>query len=332
MQINRRSVAVMLGLGLLAAGLGVFASVPRAQGRRPAPLRLARAAEWGVWKMHAGHVTSLAEMAAELPVFVHRGRPGRVTPPGRPPRIRRDPIMVFKPVIYLYSDQSCRPIPVSVRVRMPVGGESLYYPDARASRRGLRFTGRLHATQPSEGCTETPRAFTQVHGRDHFWNAMRRVPAGVFETSSEAERFIFYDGLTDLRTPFVFEGADGEVSVRTRAHRHPQANVEDVVFAVDARRYRRVVVPPQGSALLTAGPEHSVDMLEAELRTELLARGLTGAEAQSLVATWHYELVQARGDRRIFFVDRADYDVMLPIRITPSPRQLVRVGLVIEQP
>jgi len=75
MKLSRRTVTGLLGLGLLVAAISLFVSIPSAQGRRMAPRRLDRAAEWGVWKTRAGQITSLDELAAELPSFVHRGRP-----------------------------------------------------------------------------------------------------------------------------------------------------------------------------------------------------------------------------------------------------------------
>jgi len=73
-------------------------------------------------------------------------------------------------------------------------------------------------------------------------------------------------------------------------------------------------------------------MLEGELLSQPMARGLTAAEAQSLLGAWRHDLIEAPGDRRIYFLHRADYDRMLPLTITPRPSQLVRVGLVIELP
>ncbi|NOY89770.1 MAG: hypothetical protein GXP55_01080 [Deltaproteobacteria bacterium] len=294
-----------------------------------------------MWKYRAGRVTSLDELAAELPGFVHRGRPGaearpsRPHPrPARPPRIRVPRVQVRKPVLYLYSNEPCRPLSVNVRVGMPVGGQSLYYPAATATRSGLSFMGSVYPTQGTGGCSPPP-AMARV-ASSHFWHDLRQVPASVFVAagSEEAERFIFYDGLTELRSPYVFYGAGGHSSVSARPGRHAQAGFDDVIFAVHAGMYHRVVLPADARAPLpiASGDERPLSMLEAELRSQLMARGLTAPEAQSLLVTWRHDLVEASGDRRIYFVDRADYDRMLPITISPAPRQLVRVGLVIELP
>ena len=40
--------------------------------------------------------------------------------------------------------------------------------------------------------------------------------------------------------------------------------------------------------------------------------------------------IDAEGLKAFWLVSRADYDGLLPIEITPAPREMVRVGLVIE--
>jgi len=327
----RRSLAALLGLGLLAAALGIFIAAPSAEGRAARRVSLQRAAEWGVWKMHAGHVTSLEELAAELPPFVHRGRPSATPPPTAVPVVPYHPVQARKPVLYLYSSEVCRATGVQIHVGLRVGGSTLYYPQATASHHGLDFRGVLYPAQLTRDCptpTGMPRA-----PRGHFWNDLRAVPASVFETSSgEAEHFIFYDALTDLRVPFVFYGAGEHGSVSARPGRQPQVGVDDVVYVVHGGRYRRLVPSGPSPTPIAGGDSRPMQTLEGELRSQLLARGLTADEAQSLLATWYPDLIEAQGHRRIYFVDRADYDAMLPLTISPRPRQMVRVGLVIDIP
>lgn len=331
MKFTRRSVAALLSVGLAGLALSLLTGVPTAEGRYPRAVTLDRAAEWGVWKVRAGHVTSLEELAAELPPFVHRGRPSATPTPTAPVPYHPDhPVQARKPVLYLYSSRSLN---VRVQVGLPVGGQTLHYPGATQDGSGLVFTGRLDVAGSG-----APSRLRRAPAR-HFWNALRRVPASYFTSfAGEAERFIFYDGLTDLRTPFVFYGAGDHGSVDIRRDvdilrdRQSEGLGDDVVYAVHAGRYRRVAVTSGSPASLAQGTEQPIRGLEAELRAQLVARGLTREEAQSLLTTWHHDLFQASGDRRIYFVDRVDYDAMLPIQILPRPLELVRVGLVIDLP
>ena len=56
---------------------------------------------------------------------------------------------------------------------------------------------------------------------------------------------------------------------------------------------------------------------------------MSAAEARSLVNTWRPE-IDAPNLRSFWLLTRAEYDELLPIRITPAPSELRRVGLVIE--
>jgi len=325
---TRRSFAALLALGLVAAAFGIFFAAPSAEGRRPRSVPLDRAAEWGVWKARAGHVTSLDELAAEMPSFVHRGAPSADATPAPTPVAPHHPVHARKPVLYLYASRSTY---VRVRVGLPMGGGTLHYPGATRNGQGLMFSGQLTPVRSSRDAG--PRLTPAPRG--HFWNDLRQVPASLFTNNrGETERFIFYDGLTDLRTPFTFYGAGQHATVAARRGRHAEAGVTDVIYAVHAGRYRRVELAADATSPtpVASGSERPLSTLEGELRSQLTARGLTATEAQSLLATWHHDLVEAPGDRRIYFIDRADYDHMLPLTISPRPRQLVRVGLVIDLP
>jgi len=320
----RHPLAALLGFGLLAAALGVVVSAPTAEGRVMRLPTIERAAEWGVWKVRAGHVISLDELAAELPDFVHRGRPS--APPRHVPS--RNRYRAEKPVLYLYASEATS---VRVRVRLPVGGGTLHYPGATRSRGGLLFSGRLLSTSVS--AISSPGL--QPAPRGHFWNAMRRVPASFFiSDAGETERFIFYDGLTDLTGPFTFRGAGEPSSVSPRRGHRAQPSIPDIIYVVHGGMFRRVVVAPgaRSRTSIASADEQPISALVRELRSQLMARGLTTLEAQSLLTTWHHDLVEDSGDRRIYFLDRADYDRMLPLTIRPAPSQIVRVGLVIELP
>jgi len=329
-------LAALLGLGLLASAVGVILWNPSpAEGRRRAPPRIDRAAEWGVWKVRQGHVTSLDELAAEVPSFVHRGRPTTTAGPAPTPVQPHFPAHARKPVLYLYSGERCRSVGVRVRVHVPIAGSTLYYPNAVATSTGLgsslEFRGALEPSRRARDCVSSSSRPARAP-RGHFWRALRQVPASMFTSGEESERFIFYEALTDLRSPYVFYGAGEHASVSLRPDLRDASGREDVVFAVHAGRYRRITPAGSGTTSLATGDARPLSALMAELREQLMVRGLTAPEARSLLDTWRPDLIEARGDRRIYFLDRADYDAMLPLTISPRPREMVRVGMVIDLP
>jgi len=292
--------ALGTALTLLAAGPGPAAAQDAGAG--------ITAHEWGVWKLRRGRVTHLAELAAETPRFVSRaaGAPALPLPDDdRPIRVS------LKPVLFLYTDA---PVDLTVRVRFAGGRPWLYHPPARARGRSLTWRGRLG--DPELGALSEPP-------EGHWWQHLRRVGASPFRSpDGGTERFLFYDGPVRFRPSFRIRRRGGVLSYRPTGD-------ERVLWVVEAGGYRELEVDRRGDPVeLGAG---ATDDLRERLRAELAARGLSPAEATSMLATWDHELFRVTYARALYFVTRRQYDRMLPLRITPSPTELVRVGMVIEE-
>ncbi|MFK8003238.1 MAG: hypothetical protein AB8H86_26950, partial [Polyangiales bacterium] len=255
--------------------------------------------------------------AAECPDFVIRApQPRRNTIP----RIRRSPVTVEKPVIFFHTNEPIEN--VRVRVRFRGGWPWLYWPQARVRRRGLEWRGRITPRDPTEGISRT------IHqGRPHpWWDILRQVGGARFETrEGSTSDFLFYDGEMPFRPAFTFTRNEG-------AWVPSRSGAESKVWIQNGRQLLAYeVAPRQSGADATSHPTNAILGL---LRAELLSRGLLAGEADSLLNTWRDDL-QPRADRNvqpraIYFVDRASYDHMLPLSISPRPDELVRVGLVIE--
>lgn len=328
--------AATLGLSLVA-GLLVAGAQPRAA-RAPAdrtpldhltqdeadmPAAPLRVHEWGVWRLRAGQVDHLAELARENPPFVHRAN--RAAAPALTPRPRFDPQLVAdKPVVFVYADTE---MDVDLMVEFASGGEPwFYYPTATAgitdppARRTVRWQAR--ASLPS-AAPRTPLASVQP---GHFWNALRAVGASPLcpTGSTESERFLFYDGPTTFPRVVDVVASGSGARVR-RAMRDAQG---EQVWVVDAAGFVRADVPQ--SAQRAAGNRGTVQQLERQLRAALVARGLSDAEATALLDTWRGDLFRRAERRAIWFLPRRAYDAMLPITVYPPPLEIVRVGVVIQ--
>ena len=107
-------------------------------------------------------------------------------------------------------------------------------------------------------------------------------------------------------------------------------STERAIFLADGVEYTESRVERSGPSAVGVARGDMV-ALRARLDGELRARGLSEAEARSLLETWRDELFSSPVPRAISFVPRQLYDFMLPIRVTPEPQELVRVGLVIEE-
>jgi hypothetical protein len=361
-----RCIPLALAIAALLATTHTYAQ--RGPSRRE-PARRANARsgltlhEWGVWRLdpEGTRVTHLQDLARESPRFVYRvdgtssvplehgaqpqslpaplPRPQpqpRPTPP-RPTPPRPDPqldpwgqvqpapggAVARKPVIFL---RAANDVPLSLEVRFTGGDPWLHYPAAQVLRDGgepgLRFVGRV-AARGDTRLAPVPAG--------HFWEGLRRAGRSLFLTpDGSAERFLFYDGPVAFRAAFRARRGD------TAPERSPDAT-ESTVYRVIGNRFIRWSLPPQGTnpgAPLVRTAEGDLRALRRLLERDARAQGLDAAETRALLDTWRDELFGRPGaapppPRLIYFLTRARYDAMLPLRVSPTPDDIVRVGLVI---
>lgn len=292
-----------------------------------------RVHEWGVWKMKDGEVTHLADLQREVPSFVRQTRAQAWTGSG---------MIARKPILYAYTSQ---PIDLDIEVSFRGGGPWLFYPGVQAmpcgqgvareiSARDMPARRGPMACQPDRlqwHVRAVPNARAQLAAVDarHFWNHLRSVPSSLLlAPDGTAEKFLFYDG--PVTFPRAWRAGRGQFGERTFTRVGPASTGPLIV----AWGNRWVPVPANGvgsgmgistTSPWPVPPRPIADEIHARLR----AAGLTPAEARSLVETWRPE-IEAPGLRAFWLLPRAEYDALLPLRISPMPREIVRVGLVIE--
>lgn len=314
---RRRLMGGCGALALVACVLALHSGGPGAaqQGARRDMPQL-RVHEWGVWIVERQRI-SLDALAAEAPPFVVRARES--APPTPPPSMQAIPVppehrpTVRKPVIFFYAGA---PMDVRVEVAFRGGEPWLLYPQASEARGNrLMWRGRV-------GAAGTPPPVDP----DHWWQDLRDVGAQGFATDRGGfERFLFYDGVARFEAPFRFSPVTGVPEPRVT----PTPRAEGPLFIVSSRG---LVEHDRRDGAWVEVHRGAAAEVRARLRPALLGRGLSAAEADALLDVWSDELVGAgRGAHAVYFISRAAYDRMLPIRITPRPDELVRVGLVIER-
>lgn len=318
---------VVLAFALTAAAQAVEGARARVR-RRPPPddimvpvsSRLV-AHEWGVWLLEHGRVAHFDELARESPAFVYRApnvpQPAPLPGPGiQPPRPPHG-VIARKPVLFLRADRATH---FRVEVGFSGGQPWLYYPSAQVAPQGIApgspslvFTGTVLPSGQA-ALAQAP------HG--HFWNDLRAGGGDLIATpDGTAERFLFYDGPVAFEPSFAirWRGNGAQVS---------PTSTETSLWLVDGGRFTESAV--QGTTSAQTVAQGDMTALRQRLNAELMRRGLTASEARSLLETWRDSLFRDASPRAIYFVPRAAYDRMLPIRITPTPAELVRVGLVVE--
>jgi hypothetical protein len=322
----RRAHLFLTGTALLLVLAPTFAGARRMQ-----PLPSLGVHEWGVWLLDGDRVT-VDDLARESPPFVHRASTdvpvpdATPTPTPTPPVVRPSPPTARKPVLYFHAGPELRTtdeVPVAVRVGFRNGRPWLHFPGGglidHEGQRGLMFAGRVRRARLRSGAPAP---------RGHFWNHLRAASESTFTANDtgEQEGFLFYDGPSEV-TPSVNAMRSGDAVTLTAA------TADQSAFVVAAGRYAVLRPAPTStqslSALARTGRRASG--LAAELTRELVSRGLTQKEATALVRTWTHELSGEARPHVISVLPRAAYDAALPMTISPPPRELVRVGVIIER-
>ncbi len=301
----------------------------------PPPANGLIAHEWGVWVVESGRPTHLSELAAELPPFVQRMAdaaavaPQPPQPPGPQPPHPVQPVpptqvhppgtLARKPVMFLYANQ---PTQVHVEVGFTGGEPWMVYPSAQRVP-DLTSPGTPGLSWDITVAPTRAPAFQSIHP-GHWWKDLRLVGASAIVTDDgQSEAFLFYDGPVAFERGFILRHEQGGAAVSP-------ASSETMIFLVNGQRYVESEVDTQ-TRTSTQRAQGDMTQLRARLLAVLQERGLSAPEARSLVETWRDDLFRDQRPRAIYFVPRDAYDRMLPLRMTPAPDELVRVGLVIDR-
>jgi hypothetical protein len=273
--------------------------------------------EWGTFTSVAGRNGQSVSWAplqasADLPCFVHRLGAGYAKyVPGL--------VRMETPVDYFYS-----PIPmkVSVHVDFPTGRITEWYPNAinpNPNNHSIDWTNLsiMPGTQPQLPVTK---------GASRYF-AARATDSTPLQAGDESEKFLFYRGMADFKTPLepVIEGNGVELYNNSAAPIPLAILFENQKGRVGYRIARNVT----DSSLLDA-PElnASLDRLRGELTTALVQAGLYPKEAAAMVETWQDSWFE-EGMRIIYLMPRTSVDAVLPLKVTPVKEiQRVFVGRV----
>jgi hypothetical protein len=199
-------------------------------------------------------------------------------------------------------------------------------------------------------------------GRYAWWERLRKVPSSWLSSQDESERFLYYDGPTQMNSP-VSAGMTGDIlqlvnlPVRGFAP-HDGARAMEAGQGVDvteflvqdfkgprARMQAVYIEVVGGQAVVKILPlpysKSDVDLATvspitgAAVSKRFLAMltdyGLTAEEAAGLLDVWKRQFFETPG-KRVLVIPRAwDYDAMCPLRVRPAPTELVRLAIVLTE-
>jgi hypothetical protein len=180
-----------------------------------------------------------------------------------------------------------------------------------------------------EVAADDPWAFARATGA--AWVRTRQENGSP--AAPEAEHYVFYRGLGRWQPAMALEArGQGRVGLRNDM---PQPVPFTAVLELGERGGRFLC----GGAL-AAGASREVDLttaawnpdreqvsrrLGAEVLRALVQAGLYQDEARAMVATWSRSWFQKDGARAIYLLPREQVDAVLPLRLEPKPKELVRV-------
>jgi hypothetical protein len=269
--------------------------------------------EWGTFTTLAGSDGVLLEgIHADdhaLPDFVHSREKS-------PEGYWGAMVKMETPVIYLYSDRERE---IRVKVDFPGGLFTTWYPQVRrlspvvgadppALKDGSLDWGTVKVLAPGLGTEKLPA----VDPTDP-WAFARVADANVLRLcidGYEHEKFLFYRGLGRFDLPLKATLVDGKVAV--------EGAKSGRVVQVEGKR---ILTGLLGEAL----KETKIDDLVTTLAAEYACEGLTHPEALAMVRTWRKSWLETPGLRVLVPLARKDVDALLPLQVSPAPRESVRV-------
>jgi hypothetical protein len=263
------------------------------------------------------------------------------------------------PVTYFYTD---RPRTAQVRVEMPGGLLTHWFPDVQAFTPALKAPTKEAA--PTAGSAldwGTIQVFpdnrflplgqqvlpeTQVPhvvsvDNQTTWRFARATDSALVRTKAAnrelTEKFLFYRGLGTFHLPLAIRSSGPDEQLHLLLHNQGSLPLTGL-FAVWVRGGAiRVAVLDDLPGGADRGVEAAADFTawlpledgvpyaRQTVAESLRRAGLYPKEAQAMVDTWEKSYFRTQGLRVLAVLPRPEVDATIPIRITPEPRELVRV-------
>ncbi len=341
--------------GLISSTLAAFAKAPA----KPTKADYV-AHEWGTFTSVQGADGVQLEwnpfVVAELPKFVYDAR----NPVGRPQKLVLPSFHTpFKaglvarqrmetPVIYFYSKEART---VDVDVTFPNGRITEWYPQLanpkapvlparNAAGMMIRSSMRWGGVEiiPGDGSAEAGK-FPKEEAGSHYYAARETDAAALRVKTADGgeqyEKFLFYRGLGQFEAPLnVAHFGEGAQQIRLRnGSKAPLGPY--YIYSVRGDKAALVEVPVLGAGVTEdkgfnfdeiARPALSVRAeLAAKLRLTLTAEGLYEKEAEAMVKTWEESWLGEQGTRVLYTLPQKWADEVLPLTISPAPKELRRV-------
>jgi hypothetical protein len=288
--------------------------------------------EWGTFTSIAGNAGTAVQwypwaVPSDLPKFVEHFQ-SREFKPNLSGTIRME-----TPVLYFYSAREAK---VSVHVSFSKGLITEWYPHATrftpsGSARSVAFNKRESdgsvtwdsiALRPGD---QSSLLFEKEESRYYAARGTASTPVLVSSpTGPQQEKFVFYRGVSSENSP-----------VTARMLENGSVHIENITGERSARLFffeRRgmalgfQVASDLGEEATLEAPDLKNSVAEASeaILSALMEQGLYPDEARAMLETWKDSWFE-EGARLLYLVPKSFVERLLPLSISPAPREITRV-------
>lgn len=195
--------------------------------------------------------------------------------------------------------------------------------------------GLLPAGQNSSLASSLPTDSSGSHyfaARETDADYLRMYSTTANNPAPEHEKFLFYRGVGNFKTPLrVTVDSKGEVVISNTGSQ-PLAHLFLVGQKDGVGQFAEIgQLQPGAQHAMTLAPEQAAatakvaDQLGQRMAQALVGEGLYPREAQAMVKTWRDSWFEEDGLRVLYLLPRQWTDEILPLKLEPAPRELVRV-------
>jgi hypothetical protein len=281
--------------------------------------------EWGTFSTFSGSDGKNLKFEPyddDLPDFVHGyQRHAKAAPQG-------GTISLETPVIYFYSE---RPLTASVKVEFPKGTLTEWFPHAARADHKLVWDG-IRVTPKDEVRLLSEKQESRYYAARETDAAPLRVTfqGDDGKAVTEPEKFLFYRGVGTFAMPLTVKAtADDKFGLRWQGKTNPG---EMILVRVQGGkvRFQTFHLDKQWKDAVTGevqlpDKDSTADKLGEVLAKLLTEKGLYEKEAKAMVKTWSSAWFGEEGTRVLYLLPDGLTDDLLPLKVEPKPKALVRV-------
>jgi hypothetical protein len=284
----------------------------------------------------------------ELPKFVHEFRMFDMRSIKAMPGQRAIPhmegvnIKMETPVLYFYSDKERE---IDVNVKFKGGIINQWYPAAIDKRNKsldlqsakinamskLDFTKNYTDSIDWKVKVLSPDSYLSYTNKQNLetptWVNPRFTDANMLQIGVEREKFIFYRGLARFKQPLKVTAQSAEqITLHNIAK-------EDIGFALvyeytkdkKAKVWWTGKVSGNTETIIKKGEVNTDEAIYKRFLDGLVEAGLYKKEAAAMLETWRHSYFEKKGLRVFWVVPRKFTDEILPLKLSPAPKNLERV-------